>query len=184
MDLFVRRRELLKMGGAKIEKPDYFRFDFTTSTANEEIEIGKFVASMIDDCILDGVTQTPTQVSGGKTMIVTPDAGEHTLYYHLSGVVPTNYGLSFVHSASYVRLPYDVSVKCLSTYIECGAWANKWDVIDILDTNLVGAVKSNGHTTYSRADVVNVPIGSKQVYIDAGVKAAVLQKINEVNFDY
>lgn len=183
MDLFVRRRELLKMGGAKIEKPDYFRFDFTTSTANEEIQIGAFARSKIDDCILDGVTQTPTEVRG-KTTIVTPDAGEHTLYYHLSGVVPTNYGLNFVHSASYVRLPYDVSVKCLSNNIQCGAWANKWDVIDILDTNLVSAVKVNGYKTYSRADVVNVPIGSKQVYIDAGVSAAVLQKINEVNFDY
>lgn len=183
MDLYVRRRELLKMGGGKIEKPDYFRFDFTTSAANEEIQIGSWVASKIDDCILDGVTQTPTFV-GGRTKIVTHDAGEHTLYYHLSDVVPTNYDLNFVHSASYVRLPYDVSVKCLSTNIQCGAWANKWDVIDILDTNLVDAVKANGYKTYSKADVVNVPIGSKQVYIDAGVSAAVLQKINEVNFDY
>lgn len=183
MDLMLRRRELLKMGGGKIEKPDYFRFDFTTSAANEEIKIGAFVHNKIDDCILDGVTQTPTNV-GGKTMIVTPDAGEHTLYYHLSGVVPTNHSLSFIHSASYVRFPYDVSVKCLTNNIWCGSLENKWDVIDILDTNLVVAVKSNGYKTYSRADVVNVPIGSKQVYIDAGVSSAVLQKINEVNFDY
>ena len=172
-----------KSGGGKIEKPDYFRFDFTTSAANEEFAIGTRVAPMIDDCILDGVTQTLAVVSG-QTKIVVPSVGEHTLYYHLSSVVPSNQDLNFRHSATYVRLPYDVSIMCLALNIQCGSWTDKWDVIDILDSRFVAAVKSNGYATYSRADAIRVPIGAKQTYIDNRTSNAILNKMIEVNFKY
>ena len=176
----MRRR----FGGSeeKIERPDYFRFDFTTSEDNFVLRIGSYAAGYIEACLLDEVSVTPT--SGDPTTITVPTAGNHTLYYHLYRAMPTNYNLIFRSSASYVRFPYNMCDFYSSAQLNCGAWTNKWDTIDILDSRFVQAVKTNGYNTYARANIIRVPTGAKQVYINNGTAAAITAIMVETDFNY
>ena len=88
--------------------------------------------------------------------------------------------LNFPLSCSYARLPYN-TYDMIKGGIQAGSNL-KWDRIDILDSNYIEQVKRDGYGTFSKADVIRVPIGTKQLYADAGLSSAMLDKIVEHNF--
>lgn len=182
MSLELRRRAMMGEKRGKIERPDYFRFDFTTSEDNFVLKIGYFAAGFIDVCLLDEVSVTPT--SGANTNITVPTSGSHTLYYHLFRVMPSNYSLNFSLSASYVRFPYNISDYYTPLSLSASNWTDKWDAIDILDDRFLIVVKNNAFYTYSRANIIRVPTGAKQVYIDNGTASNITAIMVETDFNY
>ncbi len=163
-----------------IEHPDCIRFDFETSEENATLNIGYFTVPHVDIVILDGAT-IPKKQSGAALQVTVPNTGTHILYLHLYEPIPGNHGFTFPLSCSYVRFPYNTyeMIKC---YINKDGLNTKWDRIDILDSNYIGQVKANRYGTFSSANVIRVPIGTKQLYADAGLSSAILDKIVEHNF--
>lgn len=163
-----------------IEHPDCFRFDFETSEDNTSVNIGSWTYSRIDKVILDG-SEMPRVNSGGALRVTVPNKGAHVLYIRVFTELASNYFLSFALNCSYVRLPYNTS-DMIKGLIGTGSWGIKWDRIDILDTNYIIQVKTDWYATFGRANIIRVPIGSKQLYADAGLSSATLDKIVEHNF--
>lgn len=174
----LRRRTMMASGGGGIERPDYFRFDFITNQDNQEIQIGYSLFRSLGDLILDEVSITLADY------VIVPNAGSHIMYFRLASVLPSNYGIMCKFDANYVRIPYNTSEMVESLRMDVNSWSMRWKIIDILDARFIAAVKNNSYGTYSRADVVNVPIGTKQVYINEGTKTDVTNKMNEVVFKY
>ncbi len=175
-----RRRAMMRDARrTPIEHPDCIRFDFETSEENATLNIGYFTAPHVDIVILDGAT-IPKKQSGASLQVTVPNTGVHILYLHLYNSIPNNHMLNFPLSCSYARLPYN-TYDMIKGGIQAGSNL-KWDRIDILDSNYIEQVKRDGYGTFSKADVIRVPIGTKQLYADAGLSSAMLDKIVEHNF--
>lgn len=197
----VRRRQL--MGGAagpdevagytipgnvkkgttiEVEHPDCFRFDWYQSAVGD-VELGYFFSMDCDYTILDGVKANV--VSGSKNFGVlfsNVSIGYHTAYIHTKKASSGSHLISNYNNALYVRLPQNANVHQVT--ITSGNLNRKWDVIDILCSEYVWQVRSNSASTFSNADVIRVPIGAKQQYIDAGTESTITDKMIEVNFKY
>ena len=175
-----RRRAMMRDARrTPIEHPDCIRFDFETSEENATLNIGYFTAPHVDIVILDGAT-IPKKQSGSALQVTVPNTGMHILYLHLYNSIPSNHMLTFPLSCSYVRLPYN-TYDMIKGNIQSGSNL-KWDRIDILDSYYIEQVKKDSYGCFSNAKVIRVPIGSKQLYADAGLSSAFLDKIVEHNF--
>lgn len=165
-----------------IEKPDCIRIDFSTSSDNTSVRVGYYLNSSIEYAELDGARAI---VSGWeKTVITVPAAGAHVLYIKLiSSGYPSNYDFRVPHNCNYIRFPYNMSLLAKGA-VSIGDWSRKWSQIDILDNRVLWQVKSNGYGTFSKADVIRVPIGTKQLYANNGVGGDILNKMVEYNFKY
>ena len=177
--LLARRQSMMEVEPF-IEHPDCIRVDFETSEENATLNIGYYTAPHVDIVILDGAS-IPKKQSGAALQVTVPNTGTHILYLHLYEPMPSNHGFGFPLNCSYVRFPYN-TYDMLKGGFGKGGWNLKWDRIDILDSNYIAQVKANSYGTFSQADVIRVPIGTKQLYADAGLSSVILDKIVEHNF--
>lgn len=114
MDLLERRRMLMatkeKLLDVNVELPDYWRLDFTTTDADEHIEVGYYSVGSknLEDLILDGVTNKSLAVNGSAAYVLIPTAGQHTLYLKIKQPFSnSSYWFAVLaHTYDYVRVPY------------------------------------------------------------------------------
>lgn len=180
--LLERRRAMMIKKQELIEKPDCIRIDFSTSSDNTTVRVGYFLYSSIEYAELDGAR---AKVSGTESTVITvPAAGAHIIYIKLkSSGYPSNYAFRFPRSCNYFRFPYNMS-QLAKGAIYTGQWGVKWSQIDILDNRVLWQVKNNVYGTFSGADIIRVPIGTKQLYANYGTSQSILNKMVEYNFKY
>lgn len=194
----VRRRQMLGEAGDIVRVNDYpeaLRIDFSTNTDNYTIIIYKYFYETVDTYKKNGKNQIYVIIDGAITDCTTANdsmripilkAGSHIMYIKLKSELPGNYQFNFP-ACSYIRFPYNAT-KMFYGVIRTNWSADNsivWRNIDILDPNYFNYVKNTGdRQPWPLADVIRVPKGSKQLYINNGVPKNTLNKMIEVDFKY
>lgn len=176
-----RRRVYVEESGIPIERPEYIRMDFTTTSDNYTFGYGYFCRSNYN-IILDDEVATKSGTESAPSFIV-PNAGEHVVYIRPGGPgwTSTGYNIHPPKSLIYMRLPYNISTV-MKAVIKLNAWSQTIGTLDILDEDFVSNIDKSGYGgVYSACGSIRVPIGTKQKYIDNGINLA---KMTEVKFKY
>lgn len=111
----LKRRAVLtgkeQIPDVNVELPDYWRLDFTTTEADEQIRVGYYSlnSSTFADLILDGTSNKSLGVNGPAAYVRIPTAGQHTMYIKINlPFTNSNYFFGLQeHDYSYVRIPYN-----------------------------------------------------------------------------
>lgn len=181
MNGVVRRRAISKKEEL-IEKPDCVRIDVTTTVDAYSFRFGYYVGnSKVSYVELDGERIEWTR--GESNGFIIPNAGKHVIYIKPSGTWPSNHMFGYFANCDYIRFPYNAASTMLCD-ISKQSSSGSWKKIDILDENVLSQVKKNTYSTFSSAYVIRVPIGTKQLYANAGVSQSILNKMVEYNFKY
>lgn len=178
--LLARRQSMMEVEPF-VEKPDCIRIDFTTTTDNYSFRFGYFVGDGTSYVELDGARVSFT--TGHDNHFTVPTAGSHIVYIKPSKNWPSNWTFGYFTKCDYIRFPYNTVTRLLCL-INTNNWTNKWAKIDILDAAYWNKVKENMYGVFSNANIIRVPIGSKQLYINNGVPQGILSKMAEHNFKY
>ena len=198
MDLLERRRLMNtkeQIEDVNVELPEYFRFDFTTTQADEQLHVGYYAMSNAKGapiCILDGVQNNSLMHNGSDAYITIPTAGDHVLYLRVyTPYSNSSYRIDIRGVFSYVRIPYTYSS---SSPFGLGNGTNTLSAekIDILPSD---RSPGRGYSWYySSLGDIRVPVGSlsyyKTVYGTQGASSgarwwsAKTNSIKEANFIY
>lgn len=172
--LLLRRRELM-MGktesGVPMYHPNKTMIKCRTTSANQSVNIFGAGAwsRAYNNIILDDVSIG--NASGG---IVVPNAGDHTIYFD---VPYFNYG-SIDSCVYYIRLP-NKSVNKGFLYGVVGGVIS----IDILYSNPPSFVANDNRGDFlQKANIIRIPIGTKQNFVSNTYWAAYTDKIIETEF--
>lgn len=168
--MMIKKEEL-------IEKPDCIRIDVTTTADAYSFRFGYFVGNHVSYIELDGVRIQWT-IGYNNTFII-PNAGKHVIYIKPSQTWPDNYAFGYFENCDYIRFPHNAAsiMLCL---VSKNSWSGSWKKIDILDPSFFSQTAKNNYGTFSAAEVIRVPVGSKQLY-----KATpCFSKIVEFDFKY
>lgn len=181
----MRRRAL--MGGKSIdyiELPDYVRIDFTTTSENFVAKIC-YGSCSVSNVILDGISIN-TYNSASFKCVTVPSPGEHTLYCKIRSTTSSNSGFTYIVDSvdiPYMRLPYNITEVCPAVSFRTRGNKDKiFGQIDILDSRLWSVIVNN--ILVNNINSINIPVGSKTLYEEAGYSTSALNKINEVDFKY
>lgn len=164
-----------------VENPDCIRIDFTTTSDNYSFKFGYFVGDRVSYVELDGSSISWTK--GSDNHFTVPTAGSHVVYIKPSREWASNHAFGYFAECDYIRFPYNAASKMLCS-ISKNSWSGSWKKIDILDNSVLSQVKNNVYATFSSADVIRVPIGTKQLYANYGISQSMLNKMVEYNFNY
>lgn len=194
----VRRRQMMGEAGDIVRVNDYpeaLRIDFSTNVDNYTLPIQNYFHECVDTYKKNGKNQiyvilddviTDCTVDGGTLKVPVIKAGSHIMYIKLRTSLAGNYQFIFP-ACPYIRFPYNTTrifygpIKTSWSADNSVVWRN----IDILDPNYFNQVKNTGtRFPWPLADVIRVPKGSKQLYINNGVPKNILDKMIEVNFKY
>lgn len=178
--LLARRQSMMEVEPF-VEKPDCIRIDFTTTTDNYSFKFGKYIGNRTSYVELDGIRVSFT--TGSDNQFTVPTAGSHIVYIKPSQNWPGNWTFGFFTKCDYIRFPYNATsiIQCV---VHGGNFSSKWAKVDVLDANYFSQIKVNSYGVFGRCDLIRVPVGSKQLYVNNGVSSNILDKIVEHNFKY
>ena len=183
----LRRRGYNTIEEKLIEHPDCYCFVFETTEDEATITVGNFLIDFMNWLEIDGVER---KITNGLTLQFTLPKGIHTIYLRPyktctnRNIVLNGNGTNHI---TYIRFPYNASTITLTNAApRVNSWTAVWDLIDVLDPNVVSWINSDpGYQTYTtRVKAFRVPKGCKQKYIDAGFPDSILSKMTEYDFKY